>query len=122
MSARQLAVAVAVAVALCAAAAARADAPQLQAARAAGRITVDGRLEEADWSRAQPFAGFVQVFPGEGVPPSEETEVRILYDDASLYVGVRCHDGRPLEIVRPLGRRDSPPASDAVTVLLDTSR
>jgi uncharacterized protein DUF5916 len=102
------------------AAPARADAPQLRAFRATGPIHVDGKLDEADWSRAEPFNGFVQVYPGEGAPPSEATEVRVLYGDKALYVGVRCQDGRPLEIVRPLGRRDSAPVSDNVTLLLDS--
>jgi hypothetical protein len=102
-----------------AATSAHAETPQLRAFRATGPIHVDGRLDEADWSSAEPFNGFVQVFPGEGTPPSEATEVRVLYADKTLYVAVSCHDGQPLDIVRPLGRRDSPPASDNVTLLLD---
>jgi Domain of unknown function (DUF5916) len=100
--------------------AARADAAQVRATRATGAIAVDGRLDEPDWARAEPFSGFVQVFPGEGAPPNEATEVRILYGEKALYVGVLCRDGRPMDIVRPLGRRDRPPASDNVTVLVDS--
>jgi hypothetical protein len=102
------------------AAAAEADGPELLAARAAGAVRIDGRLDEADWARAEPFAGFQQVFPGDGVAPTEDTEVRVLLGAKALYVGVRCDDRTAAAIVRPLGRRDHAPESDIVTVLLDT--
>jgi len=92
----------------------------VRAARRSGEITVDGRLEEATWDAAPVHDGFFQAFPLAGAPPSERTEVRVLFDDRALYVGVTCHDGRPGEIARPLGRRDDPPYSDSVMVLVDS--
>jgi len=70
----------------------------VRAARRSGEITVDGRLEEATWDAAPVHDGFFQAFPAEGAPPSERTEVRVLYDDRGLYVGIVCRDGRPAEI------------------------
>jgi len=92
------------------------------AVRRSGSITVDGRLEEPEWRRAPVFDAFVQVFPFEGAPPAERTEVRVLYDDRALYVGIRCLDARPDQVSRPLGRRDAAPYGDAVTVLIDSVR
>jgi len=92
------------------------------ARRLTAPILLDGRLEEADWDLAPAHDGFVQQFPEEGAPPSERTEVRVLYDDRTLYVGVVAHDRSPGEVERPLGRRDRAPVSDAVTVVVDSMR
>ncbi|HET8540649.1 MAG TPA: DUF5916 domain-containing protein [Anaeromyxobacter sp.] len=97
---------------------ARAGGIQVLAAPADGPIGVDGRLDEPDWDQAKPFSGLAQVFPQEGGAPGEATEVRVLRGEKTMYVGVRCLDSRPGGIVRPLGRRDSAPASDNVVVLL----
>ncbi len=78
--------------------------PEVKAARATGPIHIDGRLDEASWATAEPATGFTQVDPEEGMPVSEATEARILYDNEALYIGVRLHDRqRPSQ---RLGRRD----------------
>ena len=64
----------------------------LEAARRLGTLTVDGRLDEPAWESAPAFDGFVQRFPVEKAAPLQATEVRVLYDDWMLYVGVRCRD------------------------------
>ena len=51
------------------------------------------------WQSATPLTGFVQAEPFEGQPASERTEVRILYDDEAIYVGVDLHDSDPSQIV-----------------------
>jgi len=49
---------------------------------------IDGVLDERMWQDASPFSGFGQAEPSEGRPGSEATEVRTLYDDDAIYVGV----------------------------------
>ncbi len=68
--------------------------PVLTASRAAGPIVVDGRLDEADWVRAAVAADFVQAEPRQGEPATEPTEVRVLFNDRFLYIGVVCRDSR----------------------------
>jgi hypothetical protein len=92
----------------------------LRAARRDGELVIDGRLEEPAWDAVTPFDGFVQFFPDEGQAPSERTEVRILYDDRNLYVGVACRDRQPEAVNRTLGRRDNAPFSDQVMVFIDS--
>jgi len=78
--------------------------PVTMAQRLEGSIRVDGRLDDAAWSTVQPTTDFTQYDPEEGRPASERTEVRVLYDDEAIYVGVRLHDrGR---VNSRLGRRD----------------
>lgn len=78
--------------------------PVVQAARTTGPMRIDGRLDEASWTRATPVSAFTQVDPEEGRPVSESTEARILYDDEGLYIGVRLHDRQKPS--QRLGRRD----------------
>src|SRR5512140_2049481 len=97
------------------------DGPSIRAIRSAGAVQIDGKLDEPAWRNAPEFEAFVQIFPSEGAPPTERTELRVLYDDQNVYVGFICHDSRPGEIVRNLGRRDRPPLSDTVEVAIDSS-
>lgn len=79
---------------------------RLMAVRATGPIKVDGVLEESDWSRAPVADGFVQNEPREGDPASEQTEVRVLFDNQSLYVGVKAFDREPDRILVTDLRKD----------------
>lgn len=78
--------------------------PVSQAVRTTASIRIDGRLDEAAWASAPVTDQFTQIDPEEGQPASERTAVRVLYDDAHLYIGVRLYDRGP--ITGRLGRRD----------------
>ena len=95
--------------------------PSLAASRAASLIVIDGRLDEPAWSAAEAASGFLQRDPDEGQPATERTEVRILFDDRSIYVGARMFDREPSGIARRLTRRDVDPenVADAIHVAFD---
>jgi hypothetical protein len=78
--------------------------PVSRAARATGTIRLDGKLDEPAWAAAPVTDAFTQIDPEEGRPASQRTEVRVLFDDDALYVGVRLHDNGPIKA--RLGRRD----------------
>src|SRR4249919_1854190 len=59
------------------------------------RIVLDGQLDESAWTRAVPAADFRQQDPDNGQPATEPTEVRIVYDRDTLYMGVICFDAEP---------------------------
>jgi hypothetical protein len=85
---------------------------------------VDGSLDDAVWKLAAPFSGFKMVFPNPGSAPSEKTELRILYDEANLYIGVFCHDREPSKISANSMAHDASGdedemSDDTVKVLLD---
>jgi hypothetical protein len=88
-------------------AASPAEEPALTALRLAGELHVDGALDEADWRRAPPATGFRQREPDEGAPATEDTEVRVLFDDRHLYVGVLARDSEPARVVARLRQRDT---------------
>ena len=96
---------------------------QIRATRIAEPITIDGRLDEPAWSAAIAATDFRQQEPNEGTPASEKTEVRILFDDKNLYVGIRAFDSEPANInARELVRDASFSNDDKVEILLDTNR
>ncbi len=94
---------------------------ELGAARAAGKIVVDGALGEEEWRGASLASGFTQFEPFRGEPAAETTEAYFLYDDEFVYFGFVCHDTVPSRIAAQLTRRDSDLSmDDSVMVVLDT--
>lgn len=93
----------------------------IAASRTNETIDIDGKLNEAAWARAQPVSNFVQAFPKPGAAPTERTEVRVLYDNHALYVGVRAFDNHPDSIVAQLARRDATGIySDWIHIVVDS--
>jgi hypothetical protein len=89
--------------------------PAITAVRTPAPVLLDGKLDEAGWLAAPAAGAFTQYFPGEGAPPTERTEVRVLYDDKALYVGIDCEQ-RTAPVAARLTRRDRVGAADRVTV------
>jgi len=82
---------------------------------------IDGRLDEEVWQLAQPIGELVQVEPLEGVPPTETSDIRFLYDSDHLYIGVRCYDSRPDLIITTTRTRDALlEVDDRVEMVIDT--
>src|SRR5260221_360375 len=66
--------------------------PRAVATSIAEPIHVDGVLDEPAWSRAVPIGPLVQSDPRQGAPASEDTEVRVLFDATTLYLGIAGRD------------------------------
>jgi hypothetical protein len=95
----------------------------MRAARATAGITIDGKLNEAAWAAAPVSSDFTQSYPKVGAKPTDPTEVRVLYDDDALYVGVRMFDSHPDSIAAQLARRDASGIySDWLHVMVDSYR
>src|SRR4029079_1621103 len=93
----------------------------LIATRSTSPIAVDGSLDEPDWELAPGASHFIQNEPDEGRAPAFDTEVRVLYDDDGLYLGVFAHDDDPSSlIVSDLKKDFNTAASDAFLVVIDT--
>ena len=73
------------------------------------------------WSEANPTAEFWQTRPDEGEPSSEKTEVRFVFSDTTLYIGVVCYDEEAGGITVADSRRDaSLDDGDSIQIILDT--
>jgi hypothetical protein len=75
-------------------------------------IVLDGRLDEEVWKRAVPARDFIQQDPDNGKPATEPTEVRILFTDTALYMGVTAYDSEPDKWLGYSRRRDDFLSSD----------
>src|SRR5512143_2299989 len=60
--------------------------PRMVAVRTSVAPSIDGDLRDVAWQQAIPTSAFTQKFPNEAQAPSEPTELRVLYDDAALYI------------------------------------
>jgi hypothetical protein len=58
-------------------------------------LSLDGRLDDAVWSRIEPMSDFRMQEPVEGGAPSERTEIRVAYDGDFLYIGAMLFDSDP---------------------------
>jgi hypothetical protein len=95
----------------------------MRASRLTGAINIDGKLSEPAWAAAVPSGEFMQSYPNVGAKPTDPTEVRVLYDDDALYVGVRMFDAHPDSIAAQLARRDATGIySDWLHVMIDSYR
>ena len=85
------------------------------------KITIDGELNESAWLTAEPAKDFIQRVPAEGKPATEQTVVRVLYNDEYLYIGAYCYDSRPDQlVVRDIARDSMAGQQDYFGVVLDT--
>jgi len=82
---------------------------------------IDGDLDEPAWKNVQVTAGFIQNFPSFGVPASQKTEVRIVYDNSAIYIGAYLYDD-PALIRKQITARDEDQLKDLdyFSVFFDT--
>ena len=69
-------------------------------------IVLDGTLAHPAWQRAPVHADFFDKFPETGAKAKLVTQVQVLFDQQSLYIGVRAFDANPERIRAPLVRHD----------------
>jgi hypothetical protein len=94
----------------------------LKAQRLSGTIKIDGKLDDAAWKDAPMAGNMVEYQPNAGKAEdyNSRTEVFILYDNTSIYIGGHCYEQTPDSISRELAGRDKIGSNDFVGVLFDT--
>jgi hypothetical protein len=93
-----------------------------QAARVERAPKLDGTLSDPLWQSAVPISNFLQREPFEGHTPTEETEVRVLYDRQQVYFGISCLDSEPNKIIATELRRDvSQELDDYFEIVIDSA-
>ena len=94
--------------------------PVVHATRTSTPPSIDGRLDDPVWHQAPTIADFFQREPVEGAPPTEQTQVRILFDDDHLYFALRCFDSEAARLVANQMRRDAElDENDNIQIILD---
>ena len=93
-----------------------------QATRVEDPPKLDGALDDPLWQKATPISNFLQREPFEGQPPTERTEVRVLYTKRAVYFGIKCFDSQSKGIVATELRRDVPQElDDYLEIIIDSS-
>ena len=83
-------------------------------------ILLDGVLDEAVWETAKNTDDFWQFFPSDSIMANNQTEARLLYDDQTLYVGIRASVPENKYVAASLRRDYSSRENDNVTLMFDT--
>ncbi len=84
-------------------------------------IKIDGRLNEAAWEKAMLLKDFYQFEPKYGEKVSFPTQVKVIYNNHSIYFGFECEDPEPELITAKITKRDGDlPKDDGVVIMLDT--
>jgi len=95
--------------------------PPLPVPRAAGKITIDGKLDDPAWQQAAVLDTFYEVYPGDNTEPKVKTVVYLTYDEHDFYIGIHAFDPDPAQIRAPFVERDKVIGTDDnVAVFLDT--
>jgi hypothetical protein len=55
-------------------------------------LTIDGKLNEAQWYAFPEADSFIQIEPSQGMQARFPTVVKVLYDNKNLYIGATCYD------------------------------
>lgn len=89
--------------------------------RAEAPPEIDGVLDEPFWQAIPPITGFVQREPADGRAATEDTEVRVGFDQHNLYVAMVMHDREPHRIRRTVLQREGQIGfDDRIIIALDT--
>ncbi len=98
--------------------------PQVSAVRVSEGPQIDGDvLQDSAWQGIPASSGFMQTTPDDGEPASEKTEIRVVYTNDTLYIGIVCFDRDPSGIIISDTRRDSSlTETDSIQIILDTYR
>lgn len=83
-------------------------------------ITLDGKLDEAVWGQADMATNFWNYFPTDSVQAKQQPEIKILFDDSNLYVGMKVNSPGNDYVIPSLRRDFRAGGSDNITLLFDT--
>lgn len=83
-------------------------------------ITIDGRLDEAIWLQAESAQDFHQYFPSDSVMAEQQTNIKMLYDDTTLYVGIKGNAAGRDFITQSLQRDFRGGGIDQISLVFDT--
>lgn len=91
-----------------------------QTARPSKAPKIDGILDDEAWKEVPMIDDFREAVPYYNTPPKMQTEVRICYDNTSIYICGKLMDPAPDSVSRQLGNRDDELNADMFRFAFDT--
>jgi len=83
-------------------------------------ITLDGELNEEVWKTAESANEFQQYFPTDSIIAKQQSDIKMLYDETTLYVGITVYTAGNDYVVPSLQRDFRAGGSDNITLMFDT--
>ncbi|WP_411273026.1 DUF5916 domain-containing protein [Daejeonella sp.] len=83
-------------------------------------IKPDGALEEPIWETTPSISTFNQYFPLDTVQAQNQSEIKILYDDKNLYIGIKAYSIGKNYALQSLRRDFRGSGNDSFSFLFDT--
>jgi len=85
------------------------------------QITVDGKVTDSEWGELKPFP-LTMYSPTYKAAPTEQSEIKLAYDDKYLYASARFYDSDPSGIRFTSYRRDIINNDDCFWLLITPSK
>jgi hypothetical protein len=83
-------------------------------------IIADGILNESAWDRSKPATDFWEYFPTDSLQAKRQTEIKMMFDNENLYVGIKVNAAGNEYIVPSLRRDFRASGNDNISLLFDT--
>jgi len=83
-------------------------------------ITPDGALDEPIWEMAESADEFWEYFPLDTVQARKQSEIKILYDDKNIYIGIKAYSSGSNYATQSLRRDFRGSGSDSFSLVFDT--
>lgn len=83
-------------------------------------IVPDGILDEPIWDEAESAANFWEYFPVDSIQARKQSEIKMLYDETNLYIGITVYTEGRNYAIQSLKRDFRAGNSDNITLLFDT--
>jgi len=83
-------------------------------------VTVDGVLDESFWENSDSADDFQQYFPADNILAEQTTELKMFYDETTLYIGMVVKGAGNDWVIPSLKRDFRAGGSDSITLMFDT--
>lgn len=84
------------------------------------KIQLDGILEEPVWTFAESAGEFQQYFPSDKVPAQYQTDIRMVTDETTLYIGMTVNTPGSNYVIPSLERDFRAGGNDNISLVFDT--
>lgn len=83
-------------------------------------INIDGALDESVWETAESAHNFQQYFPTDSILAAQQSDIKMLYDETTLYVGITLYAQGDNYVIPSLERDFRAGGNDNISLLFDT--
>ncbi len=83
-------------------------------------LKVDGILDEAVWETADSAKDFQQYFPSDSILAEQPTDIKMIYNNTTLYIGITVKSVGDDWVISSLQRDFRAGSSDNISLLFDT--